>query len=46
MENHWRMQGIPIAIIFDDGVGAGSSLEAAKTNSCSIHSDLLTVVLA
>jgi len=27
LETHWRAQGIPIAIFFDDGVGAGSSLD-------------------
>ena len=37
---HWRSQGIPIAIFFDDGVGAGSSLEAAKINSSLVRSDL------
>ena len=39
-ETHWRIQGIPIAIIFDDGIGVDSTLEAAKTNSSSVHSDL------
>ena len=34
-KNHWKLIGnhkasIPIAIFSDDGVGAGSSLEAAK----------------
>ena len=33
LETHWRSQGIPIAIFFDDGVGAGSSIEAAKIKS-------------
>ena len=38
---NWRSQGIPIAICFDDGVGAGSSLEAAKiNNSFIVRSDL------
>ena len=37
---HWRSQGIPIGIFFDDGVGAGSSLEAAKINSSLVRSDL------
>ena len=37
---HWRSQGIPIAIFFDDEVGAGSSLEAAKINSSLVRSDL------
>ena len=36
---HWRSQGIPIAIFFDDGVGAGSSLEATKINSSLVRSD-------
>ena len=40
LETHWRAQGIPIAIFFDDGVGAGSSLEAAKFNSFLVRSDL------
>ena len=40
LEAHWRAQGIPIAIFFDDGVGAGSSLEAAKSNSFLVRSDL------
>ena len=39
METHWRIRGIPMAIIFDDGVGV-VSLEAAKPNSSSVHSDL------
>lgn len=39
-ETHWRIRGIPIAIIFDDGIGVDSTLEAAKTNSSSVHSDL------
>ena len=37
---HWRSQGIPITIFFDDGVGAGSLLEAAKINSSLVCSDL------
>ena len=40
LETHWRAQGIPIAIFFDDGVGAGSSLEAANFNSFLVRSDL------
>ena len=40
LETHWRAHGIPIAIFFDDGVGAGSSLEAAKFNSSFVRSDL------
>ena len=39
METHWRAQGIAIAIFFDDGVGAGSSLEAVKFNSFLVRSD-------
>ena len=31
---HWT-QGIPIAIFLDDGMGAGSSFDAAKSNSYS-----------
>ena len=37
---NWRSQGIPIAIFFDDGVGAGCSLEAAKINNSLVRSDL------
>ena len=37
---HRRSQGIRIAIFFDNGVGAGSSLEAAKINSSLVRSDL------
>lgn len=33
-------QGIPIAIFFDDGVGAGCSLETAKFNSSLVRSGL------
>ena len=40
LETHWRSQGIPRAIFFDDGVGAGSSLEVAKINSSLVRSDL------
>ena len=40
LETHWRSQGIPRAIFFDDGVGAGSSLEAAKINSSFVRADL------
>lgn len=39
-EAHWAAQGIPIAIFFDDGIGAGSSLEAAKSDSFLIRFDL------
>ena len=35
-----RSQGIPIAIFFDDGVGASSSLEVAKVNSSLVCSGL------
>ena len=27
LETHWRAQGIPIAIFFDDGVGVGPSFK-------------------
>lgn len=37
---YWRSQGIPRTRFFDDGVGAGSSLEAAKINSSLVRSDL------
>lgn len=40
LETHWRAQGIPIAIFFDDGVGAGPSLQVAKLNSSLVRSDL------
>lgn len=32
LEAFWRLQGIPIAIFFDDGVGAGSSRDIAESN--------------
>jgi len=34
------VQGIPIAIFFDDGVGAGPPLQVAKLNSSLVRSDL------
>ena len=34
------MQGIPIAIFFDDGVGAGSSRDIAKSNGSIVRSSL------
>jgi len=40
LETHWRAQGIPIAIFFDDGVGAGPSFQVAKLNSSLVRSDL------
>jgi len=40
LETHWRAQGIPIAIFFDDGVGAGPSFQVAKLNSSVVGSDL------
>ena len=33
LETLWRSRGIPVAIFFDDGVGAGQSVEAANHNS-------------
>ena len=39
-ETRWRAQGIPIAIFLDDGVGAGSSFDAAKSNSYLARADL------
>ena len=36
LETHWRSH----AIFFDDGVGAGSSLKAAKIDSSLVRSDL------
>lgn len=41
LEIHWRARGIAIAVFFDDRVGAGSSLEAAKTSSLLVRSDLV-----
>ena len=40
LETHWRAQGIPIAIFFDDGVGAGPSFQVAKLNSLLVRSVL------
>ena len=40
LESHWREQGIPIPIFFDDGVDAGPSSKAAKSNSSLVRSDL------
>ena len=40
LETHWRAQGIPIVIFFDDGVGAGPSFQVAKLNSSLVRSDL------
>ena len=39
LEAHWRGQGIPIALFFDD-IGAGSSLNSAKINSSIVRADL------
>ena len=39
-ETHWRAQGIPIAIFFDDGVGTGPSFQVANLNSSLVRSDL------
>lgn len=39
-EAHYAAHGIPIAIFFDDGIGAGSSLEAAKSNSFLVRFEL------
>ena len=33
LESHWRAQGFPMAIFFDDRVGAGPLLQDAKLNS-------------
>lgn len=41
LEIHWRAQGIAIAVFFSDSVGAGSSLEAAKTSNPLVRSDLV-----
>ena len=40
LETRWRSQGIPIAIFFDGGVGAGCSIETAKCNSSRVRSGL------
>ena len=40
LEAHWRGQGIPIALFFDDGIEAGSSLNSAKINSSIVRADL------
>ena len=40
LETHWRSRGIPIAIFFDDEVGARASLGVAKYNSSLVRSDL------
>ena len=40
LETHWRAQGSPIAIVFDDGVGADPSFQVAKLNSPLVRSDL------
>ena len=40
LEAPWRGQGIPIALFFDDGIGAGSSLNSAKINSSIVRADL------
>ena len=37
LEAHWRGQGIPIALFFDDGIGAGSSMNSAKINSSIVR---------
>ena len=40
LETLWRSHDIPVAIFFDDGVGAGQWLEAANHNSSVVQSDL------
>ena len=40
LETLWRSHGIPVAIFFDDGVGAGQSVEVANHNSSVVRSDL------
>ena len=40
LETHWRSHGIPIAIFFDDGIGAGDTLKNARANSAIVQSDL------
>ena len=41
LEIHRRARGIAIVVFLDDSVGAGSSLEAAKTSSPLVRSDLV-----
>ena len=40
LETLWRSRFIPVAIFFDDGVGAGQSVEVANHNSSVVRSDL------
>ena len=40
LETQWRRQGIPIAIFFDGGIGAGSPLNSAEINSSIVRADL------
>ena len=40
LETHWRSHGIPIAIFFDDGIGAGDTFKNARANSAIVQSDL------
>ena len=40
LETLWRIHGIPVAIFFNDGVGAGQSVEAANHNSSVVRTDL------
>ena len=41
LEIHRRARGIAIVVFLDDSVGAVSSLEAAKTSSPLVRSDLV-----
>ena len=40
LETHWRSHGIPRAIFFDDGIGAGDTFKNARANSAIVQSDL------
>ena len=40
LETHWRSHGIPIAIFFDDGIGADNTSKNAWANSAKVQSDL------
>ena len=40
LETHWRSHGIPIAIFFDDGIGAGDTFKNARANSAIVQYDL------
>ena len=41
LETHWRSHGIPIAIFFADGIGAGGTSKNVWANSAKVQSDLV-----